>query len=76
MFLTKKIYTSKYINTQVRVKTGENGAFSFRISHFMTNKIVHHDRNGRITSNFFRFDAMISSLAKIMGLQSRQKQGP
>ena len=41
-----------------------------------TNKIFHHDRNGLITSYFFRFDAMISLLAKVMGLQSHQKQGP
>ena len=42
----------------------------------MTNKIVHDDRNGHITSDFFRFDAMISSLAKVMVLQSCQKQRP
>ena len=27
-------------------------------------------------THFSHFDAMISSLAKVMGLQSRQKQGP
>ena len=58
------------------VKTGENGVVSFRILNFMTNKIIHDDRNGHITSNFYSFDAMISSLAKVMGLQSRQKKGP
>ena len=42
----------------------------------MTIKFVHDDRNDHITSDFFRFDAMISSLAKVMGLQSRQKRGP
>ena len=59
-----------------RVKSPEKLVFSYRIVNLMTNKIVHHDKNGHITSNFFRFDAMISSLAKVMGLQSRQKQGP
>ena len=49
---------------------------SSRIHNLVTNKIVHHDRNGLITSYFFHFGAMISSLAKVMGLQSRQKQGP
>ena len=38
--------------------------------------MIHHDRNDQITSYFFRFDAVILSLAKVMGLQSRQKQGP
>ena len=42
----------------------------------MTNSLIYHDRNGHITSIFFHFDAIISSLAKVMGLQSRQKQGP
>ena len=62
----------------MRVKTGEHGAFASRILIFMANKIVHHDRNGHITSDFFHFDAMISSLSNVMSLQSRQKtkQGP
>ena len=42
----------------------------------MTNKIHHDDCNVLITSHFFHFDAMISSLAKVMSLQSRLKQGP
>ena len=42
----------------------------------MTIKFVHDDRNDHITSDFFRFDAMISSLAKVIGILSRQKQGP
>ena len=33
----------------------------------MINKIVHDDCNDHITSDFFRFDAMILSLAKVMG---------
>ena len=32
------------------------------------------DRNGNITRNFYHYGAMISSLAKVMGLQSRQKK--
>ena len=39
-----------------------------------SSKIVHNDRNGHISSNYFHFDAMISSFAKVMGPQSRQKQ--
>ena len=50
--------------------------FPSRIFQFMTSKIVHHERNDHIICNFFDFDAMISSLAKVMGLQSCQKQGP
>ena len=42
----------------------------------MTIKIVHHDRNDHITGYFFRFDAVILLLEKVMGLQSCQKQGP
>ena len=41
----------------------------------MTNKLLHDGRNGLISGKFFRFDAMISSLAKVTGMQSRQKQG-
>ena len=52
------------------------GSFAFRILNFMTNKILHDNRNGHITNDFFRFDVMISSLAKVMVLQSSQKQGP
>ena len=51
-------------------------SLSFPKIHFMTRNIVHDDRNGRITSYFFRFDAMISRWEKVMGLQSRRKQGP
>ena len=50
----------------------ENLVFSSRILNLMTNKIVHHDCNSHLTCNFFDCDAMISSLAKVMGLQSRQ----
>ena len=42
----------------------------------MASKIVYDDQNSHITSNFFRFCAMISTLSIVMGLQSRQKQGP
>ena len=59
----------------VRVTIGENWVFPSRLFHFMTNKIVHHDRNGHITSSFFPVDAMISSLAQFMSPQSCQKQG-
>ena len=48
---------------------------TLQLFHFRTNKIVHQDRNGRFACNFFRFDAMISPLAKVMGPQSRQKRG-
>ena len=41
--------------------------FAFQILYFMINKIVHDDCNDHITSDFFRFDAMILSLAKVMG---------
>ena len=58
------------------VKCPEIWVFSSRILHLMTNKINHDDRNAHFTSNFSRFDAMMSSLAKVMGLQSRQKQRP
>ena len=61
---------------KTRVKTGEMGSSTSRILFFMTKKIINDNRNGLITSNFFRFDVMISSLAKVMGLESRQKQGP
>ena len=55
-------------------KVPKNG-LSFPNFYLMTNKLLHDGRNGLITGKFFRFDAMISSLAKVMGLQS-QKQGP
>ena len=45
--------------------------FLYECSTLRTSEIVHHDRNGH-----YAYDAMISSLAKVMGLQSRQKQGP
>ena len=50
--------------------------FSLQLFHFMTNKIVHHDRNDRFACTFFHCEVMISALAKDMGLQSRQKRGP
>ena len=42
----------------------------------MTSKIVHHDRNGHIISNLFHFDAMTSSLAKVMSLQVSENEDP
>ena len=47
-----------------------------RILNLVTNKTFHHDCNDHITSYFFHFDVVILSLAKVRGLQSRQKQGP
>ena len=44
--------------------------------HFMTSKIHHHDRNGHITRNFFHCTALISPIAKVMGLQSWERKGP
>ena len=41
-----------------------------RIFHFTT---VHNDRNGHITSYIFHCYAIISSLARVVGLQSGQK---
>ena len=35
--------------------------FSLQLLHFMTNKIVHHDHNGRFACNFFHCDVMILS---------------
>ena len=49
---------------------------SSQLFHFMTSKIVHHDRNGHNACNFFDCGAMIWSLAKVVGPQSRQKRGP
>ena len=43
---------------------------------FMTSKIHHHDRNGHITRNFFHCTALISPIAKVMGLQSWERKGP
>ena len=37
----------------------------------MTNKMVHHDRNGHNIYDIFHCGATISSLAKVVGLQSR-----
>ena len=37
---------------------------------FMPRKIDNDDRNGHIASNFFHFYTMVSSLAKVTGLQS------
>ena len=44
---------------------------SSQIFSFNTSKIHHHDRDGYVTRYFFHFYAMTSSLAKVMGLQSR-----
>ena len=38
--------------------------------HFMTIEINHYDRIDHIATNFFHCHAMISSLAKVMSLQS------
>ena len=35
--------------------------FSLQLFHFMTNKIVHHDRNGQFACNFFHCDVIILS---------------
>ena len=43
---------------------------------FMTSKIHHHDRNDHITNNFFHCSALITPIAKVMGLQSRERKGP
>ena len=60
--------------------TGKSSLTDFLLfsttTHFITSKSVHHDRNGHFARNFIHYDPMISSLAKVMGLQSRQKQGP
>ena len=48
--------------------------FSSQILHFMTREIDHHDRNGRFAC--YIIQAMISSFAKVVGLQSRQKNTP
>ena len=42
----------------------------------MTSKVVHNNRNGHFACYFFYSGAMISSLAKVVGLQSRQNQDP
>ena len=46
---------------------------ALQIFHFMTIRTYHYDRNGRITGNIFHCYAIISSLAKVMGLQSSKK---
>ena len=50
------------------------GRTFFTLAHdvlnFMTFYVDGCDRNGHITSNFFHYYAMISSLAKVVGLQS------
>ena len=33
--------------------------FSLRLFHFMTSKIVHHDRNGHFACDFFDYGAML-----------------
>ena len=45
--------------------------FSLRIFHLMTSKMNHDDRNGHFAHNFLHCEAMISSFAKVTGLQSR-----
>ena len=67
---------SERVKSPENVKSPKNSVFSSRIFNLVTHKMVLHDSNDQITSYFFRFDAMILSLAKVMGLQSRQKQGP
>ena len=47
-----------------------HGAFSHGIRNFMTLNVDHCDRNGHTPSKIFHYYAMISSLAKVMGLQS------
>ena len=42
----------------------------------MTSKLVHDDRNGPFACDFFQCEVMISSLVKVVGLQSRQKNDP
>ena len=42
----------------------------------MTRKIHHHDRNGHIICNFFHCPALISPIAKVMGLQRWERKGP
>ena len=42
----------------------------------MTSKLVHDDRNGHFACDFFQCEVMISSLVKVVGLQSRQKNDP
>ena len=32
---------------------------SLRMFHFMTSKVVNHDRNGQVADNFFDYGAMI-----------------
>ena len=39
--------------------------------HFLTSKVNHDDRNGHITNDLFHCDVIISSLAKVTGLQTR-----
>ena len=50
--------------------------FSSQILHFIASKVVHDDRNGHFACGFFHYEVMISSLAKVVGLQSRQKKRP
>ena len=50
--------------------------FSSEIFHFMTSKVVHDDRNGDFACVFFHCEVIVSSLAKFVGLQSRQKKDP
>ena len=50
--------------------------FSSQIFHFMTSKVVHDDRNGHLACDFFHCEEMISSLAKVVGLQSVEKCDP
>ena len=51
---------------------------SLRILHFITSEIAHHNWNYHFawSHHFFHCEVIILSLAKVKGLQSRQKQGP
>ena len=50
-----------------------NIILSFSTFHFMTSKMIQDDRNDHITRDIFHCGAMISSLSKVIGLQSRPK---
>ena len=76
--------TTQHLKKKGRKNTPQNLArqksrnfgFPSRLINLMTNKIVHHDRNGHITSNFFRFDAMISSLQKLWACKVVKNKDP
>ena len=55
--------------TTSRRKIGlSNTTTPILLLHFMTYKIIHGDRNGHITRDIFHCGAMISSVAKVVGL--------